>query len=283
MEWLKIPAALVLVFLGSFGTAYLGSAWERRRKRNDALDALIARLPGINCGLCGHDDCRSYARALTEMGEDPGLCAPGGRDTEKAVRAMLGQTEKEDVVAFVRCGGGRGAARELYTFDGRQDCRAAAACFQGPKACTDACLGLGSCVDVCPIGAIRIESGIARIDHVLCTGCGKCVAFCPTGVIGIIPRKANWQVACNSRKSADEKERDCAKACTSCGECARLSGAWEFSISDNLAKASVTVPTEGPGAGNWKTISLACPTQAIVDCRGKEDCKPVESDENPKN
>ena len=273
MEWLKIPAAFLLVFLGTFGTAYLASAWERRRKRNDALDALIARLPGINCGLCGHDDCRSYARGLSERKEDPGLCAPGGLETEKALRSILGQTAKDDVVAFVRCGGRKEDARELYAFDGRQDCRAAAASFQGPKACTYACLGFGSCVDVCPIGAIRIESGLAVVDHDLCTGCGKCSAFCPTGVIGLVPRTADWQVACNSRKAPEEKKRDCARVCNGCGECVRLSASWEFSISENLAKASATLPTEGPRAGRWKAIALACPNKAIVNTRGKAEAE----------
>jgi len=282
MEWLKIPAAFLLVFLGSFGTAYLASAWERRRKRDDALDSLIARLPGINCGLCGHDDCRSYARGLMEKKEDPGLCAPGGQDTEKALRSILGQEAKDDLVAFVRCGGRKEDAKELYAFDGRQDCRAAAACFQGPKACTFACLGFGSCVDVCPIGAIRIESGLAAINHDLCTGCGKCVGFCPTGVIGLVPRTADWQVACSSSKSAEEKKRDCARACTGCGECVRLSAAWEFSIFDNLAKASATVPTEGPRAGRWKAISLACPTKAIVNTRRRDDSPTVEGNEETK-
>lgn len=282
MEWLKIPAAFLLVFLGSFGTAYLASAWERRRKRNDSLDSLISRLPGINCGLCGHDDCRSYARRLAEEKEDPGLCAPGGMETEKALRVILGQEAEDDVVAFVRCGGGKEEARLLYAFDGRQDCRAAAACFQGSKACTSACLGFGSCVDVCPIGAIRIGSGLASVDHDLCTGCGKCVAFCPTGVIGLVPRTAVWQVACNSDKSAEEKKRDCSRACNACGDCERLSAAWEFSISGNLAKASVSVATEGPRAGRWKSISRACPNRAIVNTRGKGDDRATENAEGSK-
>lgn len=282
MEWLKIPAALVLVFLGSFGTAYLGSAWERRRKRNDALNALISLLPGMDCGLCGNDDCRSYARALVDEDADPGLCAPGGAETVAALRGKLGRTAKDDVAAFVRCGGTKEAARELYTFDGGRDCRAAAACFQGSRACTEACLGLGSCVDVCPIGAIRIEDGLAVVRHDLCTGCGKCVSFCPTGVIGLIPRASHWQVACNSRRKPEEKAAYCSKACTACGECARLSASWEFSISDNLAKASPTASTQGPRAKDWRAIAAACPTKAIVDCDGGEESQEEPSPKKPK-
>lgn len=45
------------------------------------------------------------------------------------------------------------------------------------------CTGCGACVEVCPVGAIALVDGKARVDEELCTGCGACVDACPEGVI----------------------------------------------------------------------------------------------------
>jgi NAD-dependent dihydropyrimidine dehydrogenase PreA subunit len=45
------------------------------------------------------------------------------------------------------------------------------------------CTGCGACVEVCPVGAIALVDGKARVDEELCTGCGACADACPEGVI----------------------------------------------------------------------------------------------------
>ena len=45
------------------------------------------------------------------------------------------------------------------------------------------CTGCGACVEVCPVGAIALVDGKARVDEELCTGCGVCLDACPEGVI----------------------------------------------------------------------------------------------------
>ena len=46
------------------------------------------------------------------------------------------------------------------------------------------CVACGSCVDVCPREAIKIDQGcFARIDHSRCVGCGRCVRECPSSII----------------------------------------------------------------------------------------------------
>ena len=45
------------------------------------------------------------------------------------------------------------------------------------------CTGCGACVEVCPVGAIALLDGKARIDEELCTGCGACADACPEDVI----------------------------------------------------------------------------------------------------
>lgn len=49
------------------------------------------------------------------------------------------------------------------------------------------CVACGSCLKVCPKGAVRIVSGvIARVDQEICIGCGKCARTCPADVITMV-------------------------------------------------------------------------------------------------
>ncbi|MBN3038244.1 MAG: 4Fe-4S binding protein [Candidatus Omnitrophica bacterium] len=47
------------------------------------------------------------------------------------------------------------------------------------------CTACGACADICPAGAIIINSR-ARVDAALCTGCGACVQACANGAISLM-------------------------------------------------------------------------------------------------
>lgn len=48
------------------------------------------------------------------------------------------------------------------------------------------CVGCGSCIKVCPKGAITVPKGIyAEVDESKCIGCGLCAKVCPASVIVI--------------------------------------------------------------------------------------------------
>jgi Fe-S-cluster-containing hydrogenase component 2 len=55
------------------------------------------------------------------------------------------------------------------------------------------CAGCGTCVDVCPRGAISLRNGKASISQALCNQCEACASACPEGAIlsvtetGLVP------------------------------------------------------------------------------------------------
>ena len=50
----------------------------------------------------------------------------------------------------------------------------------------DKCIGCGTCVQLCPVGAISFnEEGKAVIDPNKCIKCGTCEASCPVNAIKI--------------------------------------------------------------------------------------------------
>jgi electron transport complex protein RnfB len=263
MIWLNLLIVLIAALAASFGASFLSSAWKRLTKTNPATLRLAASLPGYDCGLCGQPDCRSYADAVDRSGADPALCSPGGSRLESLLRTLLSERtddrRKEAFRAVVRCGGRDGVSAMDFPYDGLPDCRSAVALYGGPRRCKDGCVGLGSCAVACPLGAIRIASGLAMVNPAICTGCGECASVCPTGIISLIPREQTWYVACSSKRESERRFEDCSAACTACGECSRQSGHSEFRVGNGLAR-------ENPEAtgGRWADIAERCPTAAIA-------------------
>ena len=56
--------------------------------------------------------------------------------------------------------------------------------FLSPK-----CISCGSCVRVCPTGALRIDREGLHLDRALCNGCGACAEVCPTHALSMVGRR----------------------------------------------------------------------------------------------
>lgn len=64
------------------------------------------------------------------------------------------------------------------------------------------CNGCLTCVDHCPVSAIGIVSGKARIDRQKCIGCGQCELQCPEEAVSLIPNKRNVMLPLLKRSEA---------------------------------------------------------------------------------
>lgn len=50
------------------------------------------------------------------------------------------------------------------------------------------CKGHGTCVERCPMGAVKVENELASINLARCIGCGLCVPTCPESAIGLVKK-----------------------------------------------------------------------------------------------
>lgn len=54
----------------------------------------------------------------------------------------------------------------------------------------DKCVACGTCVKVCPRGAIKIIEGVfAEVDENKCIGCTICAKECPASIIEMVAKK----------------------------------------------------------------------------------------------
>jgi len=257
MIWLRMLAALIALSTAAFAAAAAASFATLRASRGEARRRLRAALPGWDCGACGSPDCSDFADRLKSGLARPAQCEALDRESAERVDALLGGEGGDASVAVIACAGVHGLTRPRFSYDGLKDCRSAASFYGGDRGCSFACLGYGDCVVTCPVGAISVRDGLARIDPDRCDGCGDCVASCPNGAIRMVRDRNSWYVACNSTETADVKTLTCDAACDACRICERLSGNGEFRVSDNLARA-VDVST-----GTHDEIAAACPRACI--------------------
>ncbi len=230
-------------------------------KEDPKVAEVEAALPGANCGGCGYAGCAAYARAIVEEAASISKCGPGGATSVEVLARLMGREAEapEPVMAFIRCGGDRGAAKRLSAYNGITDCAAAQIVAGGWKACQFGCLGYGSCARACDYGAIFIHNGLAVVDAERCVGCGMCVTKCPRDLIVMTPRAHRYHVRCASPEKGAVVRKLCATGCIGCGMCVKLEGGRSLFMDGALARVDYTqAPVEEDG------VVAKCPVKCIV-------------------
>ncbi len=257
-----LTAAGVVAAVGCFVGLFLGIAGIRFQVQVDEREeAVLAALPGNNCGGCGYAGCSGLASAIAK-GEAPvNGCPVGGEPVGKRIAEIMGVEAQsaERQVAFVACQGDCEKAGRDYDYCGVEDCRMMPFVpGGGAKTCNSGCLGYGTCVKACPFDAIHVVNGVAVVDREACKACGKCIAACPRNLISLVPYRAKLAVACSSKDKGPVTMKACKTGCIGCGICVRSCPGNAVTVTDFNA----TINQEkcvGCGACMEK-----CPKKAIV-------------------
>lgn len=220
-----VMATGVVAAIGLFIGLFLGVAGIKFKVEVDEKEeAILAVLPGNNCGGCGFPGCSGLAGAIAKGEAAVGTCPVGGEPVAKQIAEIMGVEAEDSVrqVAFVKCQGDCDKTKVDYEYTGAQDCNMLAFVPNGgPKTCNYGCLGFGSCVKACPFDAIHVVNGVAVVDKEACKACGKCVAACPKNLIELIPYDAKYVVACSSKDKGPVVMKGCSVGCIGCTLCAK--------------------------------------------------------------
>ncbi|MBI5789153.1 MAG: RnfABCDGE type electron transport complex subunit B [Candidatus Schekmanbacteria bacterium] len=219
-------------------------------------------LPSANCGACGFAGCHNFAESVVTGKADVSGCLVGKDAVAQKVAAVMGIEAKtgQFMVARLLCQGDDCKAERKYHYLGIQDCKAASLLAGGDKACAYGCLGLGSCVGVCPVNAISLNgNGLVKVDEAKCIGCKKCTLVCPRKVIQMVPAAQEVTVLCNSVDKGPVVKKNCQIGCIGCALCKKACPVEGAIVVENfLARINPQL------CDRCKKCVAKCPTHAII-------------------
>lgn len=251
--------AMGLLFGAMLGVADKVFAIEKDPK----IDEILAVLPGANCGGCGFAGCAALAEAIASSTAPVDACPVGKKAVADMIARIMGieaASEMKPKYARVMCLGSKDKAIDAFKYEGIRDCRAAMLCNGGPKGCTYGCLGMGTCVEACPFGAMYMGTdGLPKVDDELCTGCGKCVAACPRHLIVLRTKDESVNVMCKSHARGPEVKKVCSIGCIGCGICVKNCPQQCITMTDNLALIDNSRCTR------CGVCVEKCPSKCIID------------------
>ena len=255
-----IISTLVIALVGLvLGLALVTASKKFYVEVDDRVTKVRECLRGANCGACGYAGCDAVAEAIVKGEARVDACPGNSTENIAKIAAILGKEtiDQEPQCAYVQCAGTCEATRAKAAYVGISDCRAAVLSGLPYMSCEYGCLGLGSCVKVCPQGAISIKDGIAVVNPRLCVGCGLCAKTCPKGIIGMHDRSTKVAVRCSNKNKGPVVKKACSAGCIGCGLCVKQCEQGAITLENNLSRVD---PEKCVGCG--KCVEK-CPTKSI--------------------
>ena len=239
LESILYPVLTVSALALVFGIILGFSAKKFAVESDPNAKWIINVLPGANCGGCGYPGCAVFAERVASGEASYNGCPPGGESVAAEIAKHLGidASPSNRKVAFVKCKGTNDNIKRSYIYDGPKSCVSASQLATGGnKSCEYSCIGLGSCQNACPFGAIAMIDSVAVILREKCTACGKCLSACPKNLIEIVPDKSRVRVLCNSRESGSLVRAHCRAGCIACKICQKVCKQGAIAVEDNIAR-----------------------------------------------
>ena len=202
------------------------------------ITEIAEMLPQNNCGACGYSGCSAYAAAIVNGGAMLTACPSNNKESVQHIAEIMGQNFDADIKqmrAVVMCSGDPKKKKSKYIYEGAKDCSAVARLGGGPLVCSFGCMGYGSCVSVCPSGAISVDSGVAVVNSEKCTGCGLCISSCPKKLIKLVPADNRVFIPCSSKDKGSQTRQYCEIGCIGCKKCLNVCQTQSIHIVDNIA------------------------------------------------
>lgn len=255
-----IISTLVIGLVGLvLGLALVTASKKFYVEVDDRVTQVRDCLRGSNCGACGYAGCDAVAEAIVKGEARVDACPGNSTENIAKIAAILGKEaiDQDPQCAYVQCAGTCEATRAKAEYVGISDCRAAVLSGLPYMSCEYGCLGLGSCVKVCPQGAISIKDGIAVVNPRLCVGCGLCAKTCPKGIIGMHDRTTKVAVRCSNKNKGPAVKKACSAGCIGCGICVKQCEQGAVTLENNLSRVD---PEKCVACG--KCVEK-CPTKSI--------------------
>jgi RnfABCDGE-type electron transport complex B subunit len=229
---------LTLGFLGLVFGVGLALASKKFSVASDPrLEKIHGLLPGSNCGACGGAGCFGFAEALLSGKTSVDACRVSNEKAKEQIAKLLGKKleKKVKTIATLHCNGGT-KVKDRFLYKGIQDCVAANLVLGGQKECVWGCLGFGTCVEVCPFGAIKMsDEDLPIVDKNKCKACNKCIVICPKKLFSLVSVTHNVYVACSSHDLGKDTKAVCPVGCIACKLCEKACNFDAIHVIDNLA------------------------------------------------
>ncbi|PIQ90914.1 MAG: electron transporter RnfB [Candidatus Omnitrophica bacterium CG11_big_fil_rev_8_21_14_0_20_41_12] len=253
-------AIIILGVLGLiFGVGLAIASKKLTVQVDPKLEKVQHLLPGSNCGACGNPGCFGFAENLFAGKSTIESCRVCSEEIKGKIAEIMGVAFEKQIkkIATLHCNGGAGV-KDRYLYDGVGDCISANLVLGGQKACVFACLGFGTCVRVCPFGAISMSSdALPVVDQVKCRSCNKCVLVCPKKLFSLLSVTYSVYVACSSHDLGRDVKNVCSVGCIACKLCEKACKFDAIHVIDNLAVIDYHKCT------SCKECVKACPAKTI--------------------